>query len=186
MVEKECSIKRKFIPNETHDIIRGIDSNHNEVINKYTILSDLGEGAFSSIKLFLDNNTQKYYATKIINKKELERKRKGIKRTEDGKIIVDNCLKNALREISILKRIDCKNIIQLREIIHDDENNRIYLILELAENGPILEFDEKTDKFSINYNLTNTSIDNYYSEEQIKDFMRGIVNGIYYCKFMFN
>ena len=182
MIEKENSIKRKFIPKETHELLRGLDSNHNEIINQYTILDDLGEGSFSSVKLFFDNNTKKHFATKILNKKELEKKRKGIKRNEDGQIIVDNCLKNALRELAILKRLDCKNIIQLREILHDDLNSRIYLIMDLAQKGPILDFDEETELFSINMNYLLEDREPYYSEEEIKDFMRGIINGLCYRK----
>lgn len=184
MIEKENSIKRKFIPKETHELIRGIDSNHNDIINQYTVLDDLGEGSFSSVKLFFDNNTKKHFATKILNIKELEKKRKVIKRNEEGQVIVDNCLKNALREIAILKRLDCKNIIQLREILHDDVNSRIYLILDLASKGPILDFHQESERFSINMNyLLIENRDSYYSEEEIKDFMRGIINALSYRKF---
>ena len=63
MIEKENSIKRKFIPKETHELLRGLDSNHNEIINQYTILDDWGEGSFSSVKLFFDNNFIIYYNT---------------------------------------------------------------------------------------------------------------------------
>lgn len=180
----ENIIKRKYIAKETHDVIRGIDSNHNEIINQYTVLSDLGEGSFSTVKLFFDNNNQIYYATKILNKKELARRKKGIKKAEDGSIIVDTCLKDALREIAILKNIECPNIIQLREIIHDDANSRIYLVMEFAENGPILDFDDETERFSINnsYLLQEKT---EYSEEDIKEFLRGIITGLNYRKCCF-
>lgn len=178
----ENIIKRKYIAKETHDVIRGLDSNHNEIINQYTVLSDLGEGSFSTVKLFFDNNNQVYYATKILNKKDLAKKKKGIKKAEDGSIIVDTCLKDALREIAILKNIECPNIIQLREIIHDDANFRIYLVMEFAENGPILDFDDATECFTIN-NSFLLQDKTEYSEDEIKVFLRGIVNGLSYCKF---
>jgi calcium/calmodulin-dependent protein kinase kinase 2 len=182
MVETQNSIKRKYIPKESHEILRGIDSNQNEIINQYIVVTDLGEGSFSSVKLFFDTNTQKNYATKIINKKELEKRKKGIQRNEEGQIIVDNCLKDALREIAILKRIDCPNIIQLREILHDNENNKIFLVMEFAEKGQILEFDEESETFTINSNLLLDDRDPFYSEDEIRDYLRGIVTGISYCK----
>lgn len=178
------TIKRKFMPKETHEVLRGTDSNYNEIINQYTVLDELGEGAYSKVKLFFDNNNKKYFATKIINKKELEKKKKGIKKREDGRLIVDTCLKDALREIAILKRIECKNIVQLREIIHEDANSRIYLVMELAEKGSILDYDNESCRFYINNSILNedNNRDEAYSEEEIKDFMRGIVFGINYCK----
>lgn len=181
----ENIIKRKYIAKETHDVIRGIDSNHLEILNQYTVHDDLGVGSFSTVKLFFDNNNQTYYATKILNKKELARKKKGIKKGEDGSIIVDTCLKNALREIAILKNIECSNIIQLREIIHDDANCRIYLVMEFAENGPILDFDEDTETFTINKCYTFDNRDkSEYTEDEIKEFLRGIVNGLSYRKYL--
>lgn len=181
----ENIIKRKYIAKETHDVIRGIDSNHLEILNQYTVHDDLGVGSFSTVKLFFDNNNQTYYATKILNKKELARKKKGIKKGEDGSIIVDTCLKDALREIAILKNIECLNIIQLREIIHDDANSRIYLVMEFAENGPILDFNDESESFSINKYYTFEDKDKTeYSEDEIKEFLRGIVNGLSYRKYI--
>lgn len=179
----ENVIKRKYIAKETHDVIRGIDSDQNEIINQYTVRSDLGEGSFSSVKLFFDNNSQNYYATKILNKKELARKKKGIKKGMDGSIVVDTCLKDALREIAILKNIECSNIIQLREIIHDDINSRIYLVMEFAENGQILEFNEEKETFSVNKSFLIKD-KTRYTEDEIKEFLRGIINGLSYCKAM--
>lgn len=175
------TIKRKFIPKETNDIIRGIDNNHNEVINQYLVVDDLGEGSYSSVKLFFDNNKQVRYAAKILNKKDLEKRKKGIRRSNDGSIIVDTCLKDALREIAILKRIDCNNIIQLREIIHDNNNYRIYLIMDYAEKGPILDFDDSTNKFKINSKFSKDKNKTRYTEDEIRDFLRGIVTGLCYC-----
>ena len=172
----------KPIPKETHNIIRGIDINGNEIINQYTVLLDLGEGSFSRIKLFIDNNTNIQYAAKIINIKELEKKRRGIKRTEQGKIIIDSCLKNAMREIAILKRLNCYNIIHLNEIIYDDFHSRIYLIVEFAEQGQILEFDNEKEVFTINKDLLLENRKAYYSEEEIRNYMKGICNAINYRK----
>jgi len=177
-------IKRKFIPKETHELIRGIDNENNEIINQYTLLSEIGEGSFSKVKLCVDVKTQKYYAAKVIKKKELASKRKGFKRDNEGKLIVNNYLKDALREIAILKKIECPNIIQLREIIHDNENESIWLIMDFAENGTILDFDDETQTFSINkqFLLMDYEREEYYTEEEIRDFLRGIINGIDYCK----
>lgn len=179
-------IKRKYIPKETHEIIKGLDNEGNKVINQYTLLSELGSGSFSKVKLCIDIKTHIYYAAKMIRKKELAARRKGFKKDTEGKLIVDNYLKDALREIAILKKIDCQNIIQLREIIHDDEKEKIWLIMEFLEKGPILEFDEDTEKFGINrhFHLSDDERDIFYSEDELRDFLRGIVSGLDYCKLL--
>lgn len=183
MIDQNFKVSNeKLTPKETHDIIRGIDENGNEILNQYTILLDIGEGSFSRIKLFIDNNTDIQYAAKIINIKELEKKRRGIKRTEQGKIIIDSCLKNALREIAILKRLSCENIIQLNEIIYDDFHSRIYLILDFADKGQILDFDHEHEAFTINKDLLLANREEYYTEDEIRDYMKGICNAVNYCK----
>lgn len=182
--EHKNIIKRKFIAKETHEIIKGLDNENNKIINQYTLLSDIGSGSFSKVKLCIDLKTHMYYAGKCIKKKELAAKRKGFKKDADGRIIVSNYLKDALREIAILKKIECPNIVQLREIIHDDEKEKIWLFMDFAEKGTILDFDEDTERFSINkyYLLSDDGRDPFYSEDEIKDFLRGIIVGLEYCK----
>lgn len=165
---------------ETNEVIRGKDENEDDIINQYLVVKFLGEGSFSEVKLLKDLNTGELFATKILNKKELEKKKKGIKRAEDGSIIVDNFLKDALREIAILKRLNCENIVRLHEIMHDDEEGKIYLVMELAEKGQILDFNEETASFEVNRNFVKEG-KNRYDMDQIKDFVRGIVKGLYYC-----
>lgn len=176
-------IKRKFIPKETHEIIKGLDNENNKIINQFTLLSEIGSGAFSKVKLCIDIKTHIYYAAKVIKKRELASRRKGFKRDSDGRLIINNYLKDALREIAILKKIECPNIIQLREIIHDDEKEKIWLVMDFAEKGPILDFDEENESFTINkyFLLTEDERDQFYSENEIRDFLRGIVTGISYC-----
>ena len=178
-------IKRKYIAKESHDFLEGIDNEGNKIINQYTILYELGQGAFSKVNLCIDVKTSTHYACKEVDKKVLASKKKGIKRDKDGKIIVDNYLKDSLREIAILKKIECPNIIQLREIIHDDVNCKMYLINDFAEKGNILDFEESSESFTINKFF---DIDNpeklFYTIEEIKEFIRGITLAIDYCKFL--
>ena len=57
----------------------------------------------------------------------MEHKKKGFHKDEDGNLIVDNLLKDALLEIAILKKLNHKNVIKLHEIIHDDYAGEIIL-----------------------------------------------------------
>ena len=101
--------------------------------------------------------------------------------------MIDNLLKDALKEIAILKKLNHKNVIKLFEIIHHDDESLIYLILECVSNGCILEYNQDENTFSINKAYTINNPDKTdYTEEEIKDFIRDIVLGLDYCKFIFN
>lgn len=86
-----------------------------------------------------------------------------------------------MREIAILKKTDHPNIIKLNEIIYDEDKGKIYLILECCSNGAIMEYDEFTQEFSINTQYKKENINKLdYSEEEIRDFVRGIICGLDY------
>ena len=152
------------------------NENNQSVINGYTVIDTLGCGAFSKVKLVEKEGVQ--YAMKIIDKKQLQRKKKGFTKNSEGKVIVSSMLDDALREIAILKKINHKNIIKLYEIIQNTEKEKLYLILQICEHGTLMSFDEDTGEFLINKNFKNHN--NQYKEDEIKDFIRDIVLGLDY------
>lgn len=168
---------------ETHYCKTSFDNKGNMIINDYKLADILGQGAFSKVYLAIDQKTNKKHAAKIINKKLLSKQRKGFHRDENGQIIVNTMLKDALKELSILKRIDHPNIVLLKEIIYDNKDENIYLIIQFVERGTILKFHEESETFSINDHYSNGGVNKYYNEEQIRDFTRGLILGIDYCNF---
>jgi serine/threonine protein kinase len=125
--------------------------------------------------------TNKHFAVKRIDKKVLERKRKGFFKDENGNVVINSLLEDSLREIAILKKMNNSNIIKLHEIIYDDEGGRIYLILEFCNKGPIMKYDEFTGEYSVNELYMNHNRRKYdYSEEELRDILRGIVLGLDY------
>ena len=168
------------------------DNQENKYYNEYKYIKELGSGAFSKVKLVMKDNVK--YAMKIIDKKLLKSK-KIFKQDKDGNIIVSNLLKDALKEIAILKKLDHPNIIKLYEILHDYQKQKIYLILEYAEYGDIVNYDEDKDIFSINnhikkemdkkrglkYNIKNSNEEKiYYDEKDIIAFTNHILLGLDY------
>lgn len=69
-------------------------------------------------------------------------------------------LQNVQMEIAIMKKLLHNNLIQLHEVIDYDEGDKLYmgmikssyryhnLVLDYAENGEILKWDQKACKFS--------------------------------------
>ena len=173
------------------DLTKNYDQQGNKYYNEYKLLQELGRGAYSKVKLVMKNNVK--FAMKIIDKKELKKK-KIFKQDKDGNVIVTNLLKDALKEIAILKKLDHPNIIKLYEILHNYQKEKIYLIMEYAEYGDIVEYDEDTGIFSINKHVNdaynkNKDIQkekkafgqkNYYMEKDIMSFCKDIVLGLDY------
>jgi serine/threonine protein kinase len=128
-----------------------------------------------------DINTNIQYAVKVIDKKALEKKQRGFKKDLNGDLILNPLLQNALREIAILKKLNNPHIIKLSEIIHDDEFGKIYMVLEVCNRGSIMKYDEFTGEFTINdYYIKEDTRKFDYSEEELRDFVRGIVIGLEY------
>ena len=173
------------------ELTKNYDNEGNKYYNEYKYVKLLGKGSYSKVKLVIKDDIK--YAMKIIDKKVLKNK-KIFKQDNDGNVIVTNLLKDALKEIAILKKLDHPNIIKLYEILHNYQKQKIYLILEYADYGDIVDYDEESEIFSINkhvkeryaqdklgYNQKN-DIDNkiYYEEDNIRHFCKHILLGLDY------
>jgi serine/threonine protein kinase len=164
-------------------IIDYSETDNKKIINgQYKIIQTLGRGAYSKVKLIediLDENKQ--YAMKVIDKRALERKKKGFFFDEVGEFLLESLLHDSLREIAILKKLNNKNVIKLYEIIYDDDDGKIFLIMEYCVNGPIIKFNEDDGTFSLHESFISEKKKKYdYSEDELRDIMRWIILGLDY------
>ena len=89
--------------------------------------------------------------------------------------------------------MDSQNTIKLHEILHDYQKQKIYLKLEYAEYGDIVNYDEDRDIFSINnymkkemnkkrdlkYNIKESKEEKkYYDKKDIIAFIKHILLGL--------
>ena len=170
------------------EMTKNFDEHGNKYYNEYKLLQLLGKGAYSKVKLVIKDDVK--YAMKIIDKKELKKK-KIFKQDKDGNVIVTNLLKDALKEIAILKKLNHPNIIKLYEILHNYAKEKIYLILEYAEYGDIVDYNEQSGIFNINKHISDIydkkdkekksfNGKKYYEEDDIQMFCKQILLGIDY------
>jgi [calcium/calmodulin-dependent protein kinase] kinase len=161
--------------------VKHYDENGNKYYNDYKFVSFLGSGAFSKIELVEKDGVK--YALKIIDKSFLK-SQKNMEFDEEGNIIVNTHLENALKEIAILKKMNHPNIIRLYEILYSDKNQKIYLILEHCEHGDLIEYDEEEGKFILNKNITDNERKGknkeYLSTKLLLKFLIDIISGLCY------
>eukprot|EP00759_Apiculatamorpha_spiralis_P012589 PhF_6_TR19588/c1_g1_i1/m.28564/K07359/CAMKK2; calcium/calmodulin-dependent protein kinase kinase 2 len=113
----------------SHEIVttttrsKGMDTEGHKTINLYTVMGVLGQGTHAKVKLAKHIQTKEFHAIKVMNRNHFARTRGG--------------LNNVRREVAIMKRLDHPNVIRLHEVIDDPTCNKMYLILEHAERGPV-------------------------------------------------
>jgi len=103
-----------------------------KVIGNYELGAVLGEGAFSKVRLAVDQRTKKEVAVKIVNQSLIQ----NIKDME-----------RVIREIHVLKNIRHPNIIRLFEAI--DKGTHVYLVMEHAGGGELYEYIARNGPFSM-------------------------------------
>ncbi len=69
---------------------------------------------------------------------------------------------DAMREIDILKQLTHQNIIRLYEVIDDQNDDKLYMVLEYASKGQIMDYDARDKKFK-----PNAEGRAYYSEREV-------------------
>uniref|UniRef100_A0A7S1PF91 Protein kinase domain-containing protein n=1 Tax=Percolomonas cosmopolitus TaxID=63605 RepID=A0A7S1PF91_9EUKA len=136
----------------------GRDEDGNKTINDYTILHTLGSGAYGKVKLCMDARNRAF-AIKVMNKSLLGRVRQ-----QGG----GNALENVQQEVAILKRLRHPNIVRLFEVIDDPQNDKLFLVMEAIENGPVLKMNDD-----------GTSSD-MLTEAKARQYLFDIVHGLDY------
>ena len=93
--------------------------------------SYLGKGSYGSVRLMREKSSGKYYAIKIISKRQIYEFK-----TQD-------VLK---REIKIQRKMDHPHICKLYHCFEDSKN--VYMVLEYAEHGSLFHYVQKRGKLS--------------------------------------
>ena len=96
---------------------------NNKRIGDYLLLSTIGRGTFSKVKLGLHLPTKQKVAIKILDQE---------------KIVDETDIERIKREIRILTMLHHKNIVQLYETLTNDNN--IYIIMEYIEGKDLFQY----------------------------------------------
>ena len=148
----------------------------NKIVNEFYFMDTIGRGAYSKVKKCINLKTKEEFAVKILNKRLLRKKKKSYGKTKEGMLKINYMIEDAINEINIYKSFlgTNKNVLKLYQILNDNKKDKTYLIMELAEKGPLVTLNEKDGVFCINTNYR----DDIYDEELIKTWIYDIANGL--------
>lgn len=104
----------------------------NKLKGPYLMGETIGEGAFAKVKVACHIYTNEKVAIKILEKKKFFQDQEDINRVQ--------------KEISILKRLKHKNIIQLYEIMESKKN--LYIVMEYCEGKELFDYIVKRRKLT--------------------------------------
>jgi serine/threonine-protein kinase 11 len=98
-------------------------------VKQYVLGDVLGEGSYAKVRAAVDSNTQRKVAIKILKKRHL-------KKIPGGESSVK-------KEITILKRLHHRNIVELIEYFTIDEKEKMYIVLEYIDGGTLQSLIER-------------------------------------------
>lgn len=119
------------------------------IVGDWEILGNISSGSFSVVKLVRNIADFTVAAMKIIDLKEVDS---------------DNERKHIIREINILNKLTHRNIIELIEVYV--VNDKVYIIMELAEGGELFDYVLEKDKLD---------------QKEARHFFRQLITAVEYC-----
>jgi serine/threonine protein kinase len=133
-----------------------VDNNNNyyQVINNYVLFEEIGSGSQGIVYTAFNNDDGKIYAIKKIKTR--------------NSIMYKHKYNALMQEVSIMKYIDCVNIVKLYEVIEDKEDKIIYLVMNYISKGPILKCIDVVNKL---YDTLN--------EEKIYKYTKQIITALH-------
>lgn len=120
-----------------------------KTVGKYQIGKTLGEGTFGKVKFALNTETGEAVAIKVLDKDKIQKQSMGAQ---------------IKREISIMKVVHHRYVVQLKEVLAS--RTKIFIVLELITGGEL--FDKIVAAGKLN-------------EEQARHYLRQLVEGVEYC-----
>ncbi|XP_029699388.1 calcium/calmodulin-dependent protein kinase kinase 1b isoform X2 [Takifugu rubripes] len=144
-------------------------------LNQYKMKKEIGKGSYGVVKLAYNEDSEQYYAMKVVSKKRLMKQfgflrrppSQGSNPQQEPFSKVTMPLEKVYKEIAILKKLDHHNVVKLVEVLDDPDEDGLHMAFELMPKGPVMEVPTDTP----------------FTEEQARFYFRDVVLGIEYLHY---
>ncbi|XP_042342698.1 calcium/calmodulin-dependent protein kinase kinase 1b [Plectropomus leopardus] len=136
-------------------------------LNQYKLKNEIGKGSYGVVRLAYNQDSEQYYAMKVVSKKRLMRQCGFLRRVPPPGSNSVFPLEKVYKEIAILKKLDHHNVVKLVEVLDDPDEDGLHMAFELVKKGPVME----------------VPTDDPFTEEQARFYFTDVVLGIEYLHY---
>lgn len=117
-------------------------------VNGYSIKETLGQGAFAVVRRC--EKTDGEYAVKIFEKATLRRKGNRTFRNAKSKSATLSALDKVYLELKMMRTVSVEhpNLVMLYDWLDDQENDKLYMFMELVRGGTVMVWDSESRTFA--------------------------------------
>ena len=145
----------RFPPPVYNKLVKSTTADGHKLINDYQLLTPLGEGAYATVTLGQHTTTQQLVALKKMSKSKLSRVKEytvpggggGGGPPMLGRPKMMTALDKVRKEIAIMQRLRSEHLVRLLALIDDDDQDALYLVLEAADKGQIMDWDGDSSRY---------------------------------------
>jgi len=112
------------ITKRAESVRMGVDSCGKRFVNEYTLLTQLGIGAYGTVYKVVNTFNEQVYALKSANKRQLTKS-----------------VGSFRLEVEILQTLNHANVIKVYEIIDDPNSQEVFFVMEYIEGGSVATVD---------------------------------------------
>uniref|UniRef100_A0A3Q0RSL9 calcium/calmodulin-dependent protein kinase n=1 Tax=Amphilophus citrinellus TaxID=61819 RepID=A0A3Q0RSL9_AMPCI len=152
-------------------------------LNQYKLKEEIGKGSYGVVKMAYDEDSEEYYAMKVVSKKKLMRQcgflrrlpTSGSKSQQDPFPKAAFPLESVYKEIAILKKLDHHNVVKLVEVLDDPDEDGLHMVFNVrfCLSAPLVLIRP----------VIEVPTDNPLTEEQARFYFRDVVLGIEYLHY---
>lgn len=145
-------------------------------MDQYILDKLLGTGSYAKVKLAKSLNDGQLYAVKIFSRHKLKKQRFTVK-NDKGEFKYRSAIENVHREISLMKGLSHPNLLNYIDSFEDDFEDLLYLVLEYASVGQVIDWNEEEGEFFV----VGEGKDRL-EEQEIREIFKGLVSAVEYCR----
>uniref|UniRef100_H3DFN7 calcium/calmodulin-dependent protein kinase n=1 Tax=Tetraodon nigroviridis TaxID=99883 RepID=H3DFN7_TETNG len=147
-------------------------------LNQYKMNKEIGKGSYGVVRLAYNEDSEQYYAMKVVSKKKLMKQfgflrrppSQGSNPPQEPFSKATLPLEKVYREIAILKKLDHHNVVKLVEVLDDPDEDGLHMAFELMPKG-------------MSSAVMEVPTDHPFTEEQARFYFRDLVLGIEYLHY---